>query len=76
MPLQQDRKEKLFIERPVKFGGNLSFSTYQEIEDAFVNKKLHPLDLKNSLATEINALLELFRKNKTKLEQIAMEAYN
>lgn len=76
MPLKQDRKDKFVVERPAKFGGNISFSTYQEIEDVFVNNQLHPLDLKNALAKEINALLEPFRKNKAKLEKIAKEAYD
>ena len=76
MPLKQDRKDKFVIERPAKFGGNISFTSYEDIEDAFVAKKLHPLDLKNGLAKEINALLELFRKNKAKLDKIAAEAYN
>ena len=75
MTLKQDKKEKFVIERPAKFGGNISFSSYEELEQAFLNKKIHPLDLKNGLAKEINALLEPFRKNKVKLDKIAMEAY-
>ncbi len=75
MTIKQDQGEKLIIERPAKFGGNVEFSNYSEIEAAFMNGKLHPLDLKNALAKEINKLLEPFRKNKDKLEKIAQEAY-
>jgi len=75
MTLKEDKKEKFIIERPVRFGGNISFSTYQEVEEAFLAKKIHPLDLKNALAKEINALLESFRKNKVKLDKITLEAY-
>ncbi|MBS3169626.1 tyrosine--tRNA ligase [Candidatus Woesearchaeota archaeon] len=75
MTIKNDRKEKLTIERPAKFGGNVSFSTYQEIEEAFIQKKLHPLDLKMALAKEINDLLAVFRKNGVKLEKIAATAY-
>ena len=75
MTLKEDKKEKFIIERPAKFGGNISFSTYQEVEEAFLAKKIHPLDLKNALAKEINALLESFRKNKVKLDKITLEAY-
>lgn len=75
MTIKQDKGEKFVIERPEKFGGNIKFSTYQEIEDAFVAKKLHPLDLKNGLADEINKLLKPFQKNKEKLDKIAEEAY-
>jgi tyrosyl-tRNA synthetase len=46
------------IERPVKFGGNIEFTTYQELENAFSKKSLHPLDLKNALTNE---LIEIFK---------------
>ncbi len=75
MTLKNDHGEKFVIERPAKFGGNVSFSVYQEIEDAFVEKKLHPLDLKNAVAREINLLLAVFRQNKEKIEKIAQLAY-
>ncbi|MBI2102823.1 tyrosine--tRNA ligase [Candidatus Woesearchaeota archaeon] len=75
MVIKTDRKENFTIERPVKFGGNVSFSTYEEIEEAFVQKKLHPLDLKMALAKEVNNLLSVFQKNKEKLEKIAKTAY-
>jgi len=45
------------IERPEKFGGNLQFGTYQELETAFA-AGLHPLDLKNATARHINIILE------------------
>jgi tyrosyl-tRNA synthetase (EC 6.1.1.1) len=31
-----------------KFGGNVSFSNYNELETAFVENKLHPGDLKRN----------------------------
>ncbi|HIH29060.1 MAG TPA: tyrosine--tRNA ligase, partial [Thermoplasmata archaeon] len=49
--------KQFLIERPEKFGGNLSFSTYQELENAFA-AGLHPLDLKNATAQHINSILE------------------
>jgi tyrosyl-tRNA synthetase len=45
------------IERPEKFGGNLEFKTYLELEAAYV-AGLHPLDLKNATANHINVILE------------------
>jgi tyrosyl-tRNA synthetase len=74
MPIKKEG-EKFLIERPEKFGGNIEFSSYEDIEKSFVNKKLHPLDLKNGLTNEVNNLLELFRKNKTKLDKISGQAY-
>ncbi len=75
MVLKSDRKEKFVVERPAKFGGNVSFAAYQELEEAFVQRKLHPLDLKVALAKEINSLLSVFRKNKVKLEKMVKIAY-
>lgn len=46
------------IERPEKFGGNIIFNNYQELEKDFVSGKLHPLDLKNSCAFELDKLIE------------------
>ena len=73
MTLKGDVGEQFVVERPEKFGGNLTFNNYGEVENAFVDKKLHPLDLKMALAKEINKLLEPFQKQKAKLEKIAGE---
>ena len=75
MPLKSDKKEKFIVKRDKKFGGNLEFSNYEPIEKLFVDKKLHPLDLKNAVAGEINKMLKIFRENKKALEKIASEAY-
>ncbi len=56
------RKKFIEISRPEKFGGNIQFKSYQEMESAFVEKKLHPMDLKSSLSNELNELLEPVRK--------------
>jgi tyrosyl-tRNA synthetase len=52
--------ESFLIERPEKFGGNLEFASYKELEQAFA-EKLHPLDLKNATAKYINKILEPVR---------------
>lgn len=75
MILKQDRNEKFVVERPEKFGGNIEFRAYEEIEQAYKTKKLHPLDLKNTVAKEINKLLAPFRKQKKEIEKIAKQAY-
>ncbi len=51
------------IERPEKFGGNVSYDSYAELEKDFKEKKLHPLDLKKSFAEELIRLLEPARKH-------------
>lgn len=52
----------LKIERPAKFGGNLEFKSCSELEVAFAAKKLHPMDLKQSVAKHLNLLLEPVQK--------------
>jgi len=56
-PLLEISKQILFhdfdevkVERPEKFGGNVSFSEYAELESAFAKKELHPTDLKQTVA--------------------------
>jgi tyrosyl-tRNA synthetase len=48
--------DSFLIERPEKFGGNLEFDTYKDLEEAFM-KDLHPLDLKNATTSYINKIL-------------------
>ena len=38
------------IQRPEKFGGNVTFGSYDELKTAFGEKKVHPSDLKQSVA--------------------------
>lgn len=49
--------ELFIVERLEKFGGNLEFKSYNELEENF-SKDLHPLDLKNSTIKYINKILE------------------
>ena len=55
--------DEVVVERAEKFGGDLKFGSYKELEKAFVGKEVHPLDLKNSCARYINELLEPVRKH-------------
>ena len=73
--IKQDNKKTFVVKRDKKFGGNLKYKTYEEIEKDFTNKKLHPLDLKNAVADEVNDLLEVFRKNKKSLKELEKLAY-
>jgi tyrosyl-tRNA synthetase len=41
------------IERPRKYGGDVAFSNYQELEKAFISQQIHPLDLKQTLSSYI-----------------------
>jgi len=48
----------LDIERPAKFGGNVSFGTVEELKKAYSEGKLHPMDLKNAVAKELAVVLK------------------
>jgi tyrosyl-tRNA synthetase len=56
------KKNYIEVKRQKKFGGNIQFNSFSELEKAFAEKKLHPLDLKNSLANELTEILEPVRK--------------
>ena len=51
------------IDRPAKFGGNLSFEKYSELEKAYANGRIHPADLKKAVAFHLNELLEPVRRH-------------
>ena len=75
MVIKSDNGETFRVERPEKYGGNKDYASYGEIEKDFLDKKLHPMDLKNTLAKEIAKLLKPIRDQKEELERIAKEAY-
>lgn len=49
------------IERPVKFGGDVSFSSYDGLESAFGKGEVHPMDLKQSTAVYIDRMIKPVR---------------
>jgi len=51
------------IERPEKYGGNVTFKNYTELEQAFIAGEVHPMDLKTATANYINQILEPVRKH-------------
>ena len=62
-----EKFDKIVVERPEKFGGNLEINSYKELEEVYLSGKLHPMDLKNTVARYINELVapvrEHFEKN-------------
>lgn len=43
-------QEKFRVERDDKFGGDVTFDSYLSLERSFLNKELHPKDLKGAVA--------------------------
>ena len=58
-----EKYDKVICERPEKFGGNLEFNSYSELEKTFIAKEVHPLDVKNTCTKYINELLKPVRKH-------------
>jgi tyrosyl-tRNA synthetase len=56
-------KGSLKVERPEKYGGNVAFASYPELERAYAEGKLHPNDLKLSVARELGDILAPVRKH-------------
>lgn len=49
---------ELTIDRPEKFGGPLSFGSYEELTNTYFSGSLHPLDLKKGVAEAVIRILE------------------
>lgn len=74
MVVWPDLEPPFVVERPEDYGGNLSFDTFDEVEQAFDEGELHPLDLKQAVASELNAILDevraYFEANPEGLEEL------
>ena len=55
------RLGRIDITRPEKFGGNISFESYEELTEAYFSEKLFPLDLKNGVADSLSKILQPVR---------------
>ncbi|MBD3185191.1 tyrosine--tRNA ligase, partial [Candidatus Bathyarchaeota archaeon] len=70
------RMDVLEIKRKPKFGGDVQYENYEELEEAFLHPKaskgIHPLDLKFGIADALNELLapvqEFFDKHEEYME--------
>jgi tyrosyl-tRNA synthetase len=55
-------KRELRVERPQKFGGDVVFGSYEELEAAYKRKELHPVDLKMTVGREIDRIISPVRE--------------
>ncbi|CAG9858262.1 unnamed protein product [Phyllotreta striolata] len=69
--------EQFVISRKAEYGGDLKFSTYEELEQAFAKEEVHPGDLKGGAEVYINRLLEPIRKafDTPELKKLTEKAY-
>ncbi|XP_043598302.1 tyrosine--tRNA ligase, cytoplasmic isoform X2 [Bombus pyrosoma] len=70
--------ETFNIQRTAEFGGDISFDTFEDLENAFAKEEIHPGDLKSAVEVYINRLLDPIRKEfeaDPKLKSLLSKAY-
>ena len=55
--------KEFLVERSPKFGGNISYTSYSQLESDFAQKKLHPSDLKKTVETYLIKIISPIRKS-------------
>jgi tyrosyl-tRNA synthetase len=58
------------IERPEKFGGNISYTDYNQLEIDFAEKKLHPGDLKQTVGNYLIKIISPIREKLNLSEEL------
>lgn len=53
---------EITIERPEKFGGNVTYTGYNQLEKEFAEKKLHPSDLKTAAGKYVSDIIRPIRE--------------
>ena len=58
-----EKYNSILVERPEKYGGNMTYNSYLSLEEDFAKQNLKSLDLKQTAAKYINELLEPVRNH-------------
>ncbi len=70
--------EEFEVDRPAKFGGPVTYSTYGDVEAAYTGKALHPADLKRATAVYVDKIVSDLRRkfegHRRRLEEIMKES--
>lgn len=62
--------DEIKVERPEKFGGNMTYLDYNQLESDFVNKKLHPTDLKQTVGEYLVKVISPIREKLNLSEEL------
>lgn len=54
---------RMKVERPARFGGDVEFFSYEELEQAYEKGEIHPLDLKNAVAESLDIMIKPIREH-------------
>ncbi|KAJ2481151.1 Tyrosine--tRNA ligase cytoplasmic [Coemansia sp. RSA 2131] len=70
-------RAEFVVLRPEQYGGNTVYTNYESLESDFAEEKVHPGDLKSSVAAAINVLLDPIREHfeSPEMQQLLLEAY-
>jgi len=63
--------DTISIERPEKFGGNVSYDNFASMESDFVQKKLHPSDLKQAVGESLVKIISPIREKLSLSEELS-----
>lgn len=74
-PILDLKEDEFVIERPEKYGGNVNYSNYKELEQDFLDDELHPMDLKNGVADHLVEILKPIREEFEDEEELMQKAY-
>ncbi len=74
-PILEKNGDSLIIERPEKYGGNIKYTSYEELEEDFLEKELHPQDLKKAVGKAISKVLEPVKARLEDREKLMKKAY-
>jgi tyrosyl-tRNA synthetase len=53
--------DEFILERPTKYGGNISYYSFNELELDFETGKIHPMDLKMSTSIYLDKIVSPVR---------------
>ena len=62
---------EVIVERPAKFGGNVTYTNYQDLEVDFAQKKLHPSDLKATVSRYVTNIIRPIREKIVLTEELS-----
>jgi tyrosyl-tRNA synthetase len=62
---------EVIVERPAKFGGNVTYTNYQDLEVDFMQKKLHPSDLKATVSKYVTDIIRPIREKIVLTEELS-----
>ena len=74
-PILEKNDEEFVVERPEKYGGDLEYSDYKDLEEDFVSEELHPQDLKKAVGKYLYQALVPIQDRLEGMEETLRKAY-